>query len=315
MSQTIYLVTNRNLLDNTKGKVCFGKTFNQKGAHEIRLAKVTGTPEKWEMDLIPETSKANPPSKKAFVELLNTMRKKKRNCLFFIHGFNNVVEDVVKRCMNFQKKFGVEVVAFSWPADEGVSGATNYRSQKLEAQQSVYALDRTLKKLNEYLIEFAEERCDLTFNLALHSMGNYLLKNFMKSSEHARTALIFDNVILMAADTNNEDHADWVDRLQHRKRIYITINEDDIALATSRLKFGKLQKARLGHYTKDLLSTKAVYLDFTHAKGVGNDHAYFEGKPLTKNPGLSKIFKNLFNGETVEENLKYDPHSRLHRIP
>jgi len=315
MAQTIYLVTNRNLIDAKDGKICFGKTFNKKGAHELRLAKITGTPSNWKMELIPETSKKNPPSKKTFVELLKKMRAQKRNCLFFVHGFNNMVEDVVDRCMGFQKAFNVEVVAFSWPADEGIVGATNYRSQKLEAQQSVYAFDRTLKKLNEYLIEFAEERCELTFNLALHSMGNYLLKNFMKSSEHARDALIFDNVILMAADTNNEGHADWVDRLQHRTRIYITINEYDSALKLSAMKFGKLQKVRLGHYTKNLLSTKAVYLDFTHANGVGDDHSYFEGDLLEDNPDIKEIFKKVLNGQTVEETLEYDPHSRLHRVP
>jgi len=313
--QTIYLVTNRNLIDAKNGKMCFGKTFHKNGAHELRLAKITGTPRKWKMKLIEENEENPRPSKDTFKELLKRMYKRKRNCLFFVHGFNNVVEDVVERCMNFQKAFKVEVIAFSWPADEGIKGVTNYRTQKLEAQQSVYAFDRCLKKLNEYLIEFAEERCDLTFNLALHSMGNYLLKTFTKSSEHARDALIFDNVILMAADANNEGHAEWVDSLQHRTRIYITINENDSALKLSAMKFGKLQKVRLGHYTKNLSSEKAVYLDFTRAKGVSDDHAYFEGKLLAKNPKLKKIFNKIFNGQTVEKDLEYDSHSRLYRVP
>jgi len=217
--------------------------------------------------------------------------------------------------MNFQKAFEVEVIAFSWPADKGAAGLTNYRTQKGEAKKSVNAFDRCLKKLNEYLLKYADKNCDKTFNLALHSMGNYLLKHFTKSSENARDALIFDNVILMAADANNEGHAKWVDSLQHRKRIYITINENDTALAASRMKFGKLQKARLGHYTKDLSSEKAVYLDFTRAKGVSDDHAYFEGKLLAKNPNLKKVFNKMFNGQTVEDDLEYDPHSRLHRVP
>lgn len=314
-AQTIYLVTNRNLIDARDGKMCFGKTFHKNGPHELRLAKITGSPSNWKMELIPETSKVNPPSKKIFVELLNKMRKQKRNCLFFVHGFNNVVEDVVKRCMNFQKAFGVEVVAFSWPADEGIKGVTNYRTQKLEAQQSVYAFDRCLKKLNEYLIEFAKERCDLTFNLALHSMGNYLLKTFTKSSEHARDALIFDNIILMAADANNEGHGKWVDSLQHRTRIYITINENDSALKLSAMKFGALQKVRLGHYTKNLSSEKAVYLDFTHADRVGSAHAYFEGDLIVKNRKLKKVFKKMFNGQTVEDDLTYDSDSHLYRVP
>ena len=312
--QTIYLITNRNLIKAKDGEMCFGKTFHKNGTHELRLAEISGTPDSWTMTLLPENSKTNPPSKQTFVKLLNKMRREKRNCLFFVHGFNNVVEDVVERCMNFQKEFDVEVIAFSWPADEGVKGATNYRSQKLEAAQSVYAFDRCLKKLNQYLIEFVDERCDLTFNLALHSMGNYLLKNFMKSTEHARDALIFDNIILMAADTNSENHAAWVDQLQHRTRTYITINEFDSALKLSAMHFGALQKVRLGHYTKDLSSNKVVYLDFTHAKGVGSSHAYFEGDLLKKNPKVKDIFHKMFNGQTVEEGLKYDPKTRLHHI-
>lgn len=318
--QTIYLVTNRNVLRSKNNKeIGFGKVFNEKAPDELRLARVTGTPKNWKMEVIPEPRKGNPPSKKLFVELLKRMRKNNRHCLFFVHGFNNVVKDVVERCMNFQKAFDVEVIAFSWPADEGLRGATNYRSQKHEAKLSVNALDRCLEKLNEYLTEYLMknegERCELTFNLALHSMGNYLLKNLMNSSVYEGETLIFDNVILMAADANNEDHAQWVDRLQHRTRIYITINENDQALAAAGLKFGKLQKARLGRYTKNLLSTKAVYLDFTHADGVGSKHAYFEGALLEDNTDIKDIFEKMFNGQTVEKDLEYDPHSRLHRIP
>jgi esterase/lipase superfamily enzyme len=317
--QTIYLITNRNVLKSKNGKETgFGKVFNEKSPDELRLAKVTGTAKKWNLEVIPEPKRGNLPSKKLFVELVNRMRKKKRNCLFFVHGFNNVIKDVVERCMNFQKEFDVEVIAFSWPADEGLRGATSYRSQKHEAKLSVNALDRCLEKLNEYLCTYLTENengtCDLTFNLALHSMGNYLLKNLMNSSVYEGETLIFDNAILMAADANNEDHAQWVDRIAHRKRIYITINEDDKALAVSRVKFGKLQKARLGHYTKNLLSTKAVYLDFTKAEGVDNSHAYFEGDLLEENMGIKEVFHKMFNGQSVEEDLNYDPHSRLYRI-
>lgn len=339
--QTIYLITNRNVLKSRNGKeIGFGKVFNENAPDELRLAKATGNADKWDIDVIKEPkkkknedeeqAKKKHPSRKLFFELINRMRKKNRNCLFFVHGFNNEIKHVVERCMGFQKEFGVEVIAFSWPADSGIRGATSYRGQKHEAKLSVNALDRCLEKLNEYLTDYLKkceeenknkreedkEKCNLTFNFALHSMGNYLLKNLMHSSVYEGETLIFDNAILMAADANNEDHAQWVDRIAHRKRIYITINEDDQALAISRAKFGKLQKARLGHYTKNLLSKKAVYLDFTNADGVGDSHAYFEGDPLEENEDIKDIFDKMFNGQTVEdhESLTYDPHSRLHRL-
>ena len=323
--QAIYLITNRNVIKSKNGKETgFGKVFNEKAPDELRLAKVTGNAEEWKLDVLPEpkSKTGKHPSRKLFLELVNRMRRQKRNCLFFVHGFNNEIKHVVERCMNFQREFDVEVIAFSWPADSGLRGATSYRGQKHEAKLSVNALDRCLEKLNEYLSDYLKENdengriCDLTFNLALHSMGNYLLKNLMNSSVYEGETLIFDNAILMAADANNEDHAQWVDRIAHRKRIYITINEDDRALAISRAKFGKLQKARLGHYTKNLLSNKAVYLDFTDAEGVGSSHAYFEGDPLEENTNIREIFHQMFNGKTVEdhESLTYDPHSRIHRV-
>jgi len=327
--QTIYLISNRNVIKSRNNKeIGFGDMFNEKAPDELRLAKVTGTAKKWSLEMTHESKSGNNPSQKLFIELINRMRKKNRNCLFFVHGFKNNIEDVIERCMNFQKEFNVEVIAFSWPADGGLRGLTSYHSQKHEAKLSINALDRCLEKLSEYLTahikkveeknakkkEVEREKCDLTFNFALHSMGNYLLKNLMKSSVYEGETLIFDNVILMAADANNGDHAQWVDRIAHRKRIYVTINEDDQALAISRAKFGKLQKARLGHYTKNLLSTKAVYLDFTNADGVGDSHAYFEGDLLEDNPGVKDVFHKIFNGQTVEGDLNYDPHSRLHSI-
>lgn len=90
-------------------------------------------------------------------------------------------------------------------------------------------------------------------------------------------------------DVNNEDHTLWVDKLAHRKGVYILINENDSALLASSSKTGPDQKVRferlhnwinivrLGHYTHNLSSKVAVYLDVTDAKNVGRSHAYFEG--------------------------------------
>ena len=320
LKQIIYLISNRNLLTSRNKEIGFGTGFNEKAPDELRLAKVTGTPKQWAMDILPESKSqtGNNPSKKLFFELVKTMRKHHRSCLFFVHGFNNAIKDVVERCMVFQNQYDVEVIAFSWPADEGLRGALSYRAQKHEARLSVNALDRCLEKLNnylcKYLIDHENQTCDLTFNIALHSMGNYLLKNLMNSSVYEGETLIFDNVILLAADTNNEDHAQWVDRIAHRKRIYITLNENDRALAVARVKFGKLQKARLGHYIKNLQSAHAVYLDFTHAKGVDSSHTYFEGELLGENPAIKGIFYKLFNGQVVERGMPYDPHSRCYRV-
>jgi predicted secreted protein len=108
----------------------------------------------------------------------------------------------------------------------------------------------------------------------------------------------------VAADTNNHNHAIWVENIDVRKRIYIVINENDFALKASRIKPGDEQKARLGHYTKKLHSDNAHYLNVTNAESVGNMHTYFVGGAM-KNIKLKTLFTGMFNGEAIESQLDY----------
>ncbi len=259
-----------------------------------------------------------------------------RNLLFFVHGFNNDMKAVLERASEFEKQYGVEVIPFSWPANGGgVHGVVSYKSDKRDALASTGALDRCFGKLHDYLQLIHEEHvanvealanqryakdaekwdrffseqsqkwCPFTINMVLHSMGNYLFKNMLKSSSYRGDLLIFDNVVLVAADANNEQHEEWVDRIQCRGRILVTINENDGALAASRLKMGEQQKARLGHYPYRLNSQRAVYVDFTDEKYVGNSHAYFEGAAL-RNPKVKQFFQDAFNGVAAERRLEFE---------
>lgn len=307
------LVTNRNVISGGSVEKSFGDTFNIKGPDELRLAEVTKAKGKWKIAVEKEGGKVSP-SEKVFLSLQEKMRKKKRNCLFFIHGFNNDLEDVLERSLKFEKNFNTEVIAFSWPANGGgVRGAVSYKSDKRDAKMSVNALDRCFEKLFEYLQKHQKTACDQSFNILIHSMGNYLTKSLMLSSVYQKETLIFDNIIMACSDVNNEGHAEWIDRLAHRRRVYITINENDKALKLSRIKFGEQQKARLGHYTQNLTSKNAVYLDFTDAKKVGSSHSYFEDSPL-KNKNVKRVFDLMCNGKKVERELKYDAHSRAYLV-
>lgn len=259
-----------------------------------------------------------------------------RHLLFFVHGFNNNFEDTIKRAWKLGKVYGVEVIPFSWPANGGgVKGVSAYLSDKRDAQASVGAFGRCLEKIRDYLAEIhsdalrairaeaerrfprdAEQRdsfvakrfrqvCPFTVNMMLHSMGNYLLKKSLGTSAYPAGDVIFDNIIMAAADTNAEGHDEWVDRLQVRNRIFITINQDDVALNASRIKPGAEQKDRLGRCPTGLDSGKAVYVDFTGASHVGSEHAYFEGGPL-KNVQVKQFFLSALTGRRAERNLKYD---------
>lgn len=253
---------------------------------------------------------------------------------------------VLRRSLELEKNFGVIVLPFSWPANGGglVTGTASYKSDKRDARVSAGALDRTLAIAAGYLARFTEDMrqesrasalarypdnaeardalfarlvdqaCPFTINAMFHSMGNYVLKQMLKSTSIEGNQLLFDNVVLVSADANNKDHAEWVDRIKFRRRLYITINEDDQALAASRIKAGDEQLARLGHSLFALNSRYATYVDFTSASWVGNAHAYFEDTPIDKNDDVRDFFKAAFNGKRAEQGLRYIPDRNIHQF-
>ncbi len=276
-------------------------------------------------------------------DIYRDIRESGRNLLLFVHGYNNNVEAVVERAYQLQDEFSVKVVPFSWPANGGgAAGALDYKSDKKDARASIGALDRVLDMSRHYLKQLREEeleqirqdanerfaddaetrdeflartinqQCPFRVSLMLHSMGNYLFKQLLKSTLYSGDELIFDNVVLVAADTNNRGHKSWIDRVEFRNRMYVTINENDSALRLSRMKSGSEQKARLGHYPYELDSRRTVYVDVTESKHVGDSHAYFEGDAL-QNASVKDFFKAALNGEVAERDLDFNVARNLHR--
>lgn len=303
-------------------------------------------------DLIPDRMKAEvniPKAATAYAshyvakKLLAEMLKSKRNLLIFVHGYNNDIRAVLDRAELLENRYGVEVLIFFWPADGGgVYGTLSYKNDKRDAKASVGALDRVLLRAHEVLATFAadlveksraiaESRyrhdhekaeqyfatlvakgCPFSVNLMLHSMGNYLFKHVILSTASEGAKLTFDNIVLVAADTNNLNHALWVDRIPFRRRLFVTINENDFALRASQMKPGDEQLPRLGCHRHNLDAERATYVDFTGAPKVGNSHAYFEGDPVSSvTSPVGLFFQRALNGEPAEEGLSFSVPNRM----
>lgn len=351
----MYVVTNRKLLAGKQGLDMFGDTPNDAGPNELRFLDVTRAGRGWRIELLGDrlgqaTAKdlkqrfslninlreTHYASLNVACNVVESARKKKRHVVFFVHGFNNDIGDVLERAHNLERRYNIQVIPFSWPANGGgARGVASYKSDKRDARASVGALDRALGKLLGYLrllteanrqelwekaskkhpenaekrdedyARLLDRRCPFTVNCLLHSMGNYLFKQLLKSTTSEGSELIFDNVIMAAADANNLDHTLWVDRIQSRGRVFITINENDHALAAARMKSGQDQLARLGHYPFQLDSRRSVYVNFTDAAYVRSSHAYFEGAAVEKNDGVRQFFEDALNGRAAEKSLRY----------
>lgn len=351
----MFIITNRKLT-KSKGLKFFGDTPNPKGPNELRLVEVQKVNDKWQSHAVDDklSKKAvkalikqyqldidpNAPwygSLEVACKLFFKARQENKSILFFVHGYNNDVEDVILAAQAIEELYQVIVVPFTWPANGGgvISGTAAYLSDKADARVSAGALNRALgiiqqmhrmltrsmqldlvKKSQkkhpsnpvaaaELYTKLTEKQCLTTINLLCHSMGNYVLKATLKTSENSSSNLIFDNICLVAADTNNAEHKDWVGQLDAKNRLYVVINENDAALKASRIKPGKEQKARLGHYLKSLDSANATYINITESDHVGIEHTYFKEDSVKNNAVLLTMFDGMFKGQSVETLCEY----------
>ncbi len=360
----MYLITNRAIKDKENGLKAFSKEPSAKGPNELRLIQVKKTDSGWNVKSITDKlskdavkalnktynlgidhGKTWHASLKVACQLFEQAREQQKAILFFVHGYNNDVGDVLKAAHEIEELHKVIVVPFTWPANGGgvLSGTASYLSDKADARISSGALNRTVGKIQQfhqmltaarkmllqtraakkhpnnpqeaqsYFTRLMEKDCAVTLNLLCHSMGNYVFKNTLKTSDNVTSKLVFDNICLVAADTNSKNHADWVGKLDVRSRVYVVINEKDSALKASRIKPGEEQLARLGHYTRKLNSQNAHYIDVTGADNVGSEHTYFKGDAV-KNEALLKMFSAMFNGRTVEAELEYQSDSNSYKF-
>ena len=361
----MYAITNRQLKKENGNLDIFSKEPNQKGPNELRLVKINKAGAKFKAEAIKETAIPQG-KKKAMAKLLkldpsdpildtpslyvahsifSESANSSRHILFYVHGYNNDMEDVIKTAFKLEALYKVRVIPFSWPANGGgpVSGAASYKSDKRDARASTGALDRFLEKIQSYhklfvtvqkekLMDLAKtlhpdnheaaraefsrlqaKECKVSLNLLCHSMGNYLLKYTTIPSSSMMRKLVFDNICMVSADANNKNHKAWISGMEARSGVYVVINEDDSALGWSRRKPGDEQRARLGHYLKGLDATNADYLNVT-SKNVGDDHSYFKDKPVNNDDKLKAMFAALFEGRKPESKMKYQPEVNAYKL-
>ena len=171
-------------------------------------------------------------------ELFQKARDENKSILLFVHGFNKDVEDVLKAAHEIEQLHNVIVVPFTWPANGGgaVSGTLSYKSDKSDARVSAGALNRAIGKIQQFhllltaarkkqlqqradkkcpdnpvaahshFVRLMEKDCSVTLNLLCHSMGNYVLKHTLSTSENISSKLVFDNINLVGYASSDESN-------------------------------------------------------------------------------------------------------------
>lgn len=309
----------------------------------LESSEVTELKDNYCLDIDPECTQFA--SLRVACEVFKEAQRTKKSVVIYVHGYNNDLRDIYTTALEIEELYNVIVVPFTWPANGGgaLSGTLSYLADKRDARASDDALNRFIGIIGQYhrmltettrkslqtqsaakhpdnptkqrelLAYLLDKHCNISVNLLCHSMGNYVLKHALTSSLAESRQLVFDNIILAAADTNNEGHEQWVETLRCRHDLFILINGNDFALSWSRRKPGEEQKARLGHYLRSLNSESAMYIDFTNSKGVGRSHSYFDENTAKKNRTVRRFFEKVFSAKNILPYLGYHPHNNTYQ--
>lgn len=263
---TIYFATNRN--PNNKNKpTSFDGRFSKDGLGDLRFGKAEVTDGQLDgatIEILPNNEKAG--SLALLQELRTKMKIDEVDSLVFIHGFNVSFKEALEsagimhdryRALS-DGKYVPNIFVFSWPSDGGIislsgSGISGYANDRHDAEASGYAFARGLMKLSGFLRGTSEgDACRQKVNLIAHSMGNYVLRHALQQAKKIANgkslSRIFDNIILTAADEDN-DAFEFEHKLANLsdlgQRITAYFNNGDLALKIS--DYGKGNPDRLGH--------------------------------------------------------------------
>ena len=293
----------------------------------------------------PQYSKLSFQPKGAESKIFKKISKKERDkpWVFFVHGFHQDPSENIGKAIALQENHKVNVITFAWPArplDETI-GWDDARNSLIKGALSGGTLGSVLggllfskvkselkDKWNNYLPAIANaEKSNVDLIAALdmvntqlnsnkppvllvHSMGNYLLENTLKSID--KLPMNFSNIVLHEPDVTSPGY-DWVKKLNANladsghARLYITSNEEDYVLLASKgrraiLKTmgglpGNASTERLGRYIDDFLPGDIHYMDFTYGEMIDDDHEFFKFPVYRTNTHVYKWLDKVFRAK------------------
>ncbi len=296
----ILIVTNRNIRNsNATDVTLFGEGVNAKGPSELRLAWAEFKNNDWELDLIGEPDEItadNAPSLQVFLACVDDLQRTQRNCVLYVHGFNKSFRESLDQARLIHDQYQVATIVFSWPSNPGGFIPDEYARARSIAANSVVAFDRMLGLLGRYLHNHSPAECVTSFNLLVHSLGNYLFEKFVRDPIFGGQTRMFDNVFLHQADVDRRAHSEWVKRLRFSRRVYVTVNERDSILNLADV----IQPDRLGNTVRGSILNRPHYVDFTNADNIGKKHQLF-GTGAAVNDNVKAFFQRGLNGQTAHD--------------
>jgi esterase/lipase superfamily enzyme len=246
----VFFATNRDFNDSLS-EPQFGNRFNKQGPQIFRVGR--GTVERMGKDdykyrggQVEDEDETRVGSQNLFPALRDILKDGKMDILIYVHGFASTFEISLERVAQLSHEYVITprseetnelgepyspaVFAFSWPSNGKIFPASEYQSDRDDAQVSGVAMARALLKLLKFLHDLRaqdkrvrsdlrlstmeplpedkRESCKQHIHVVAHSMGNWALRHAVNrfADEVSLRPLprIFEHVFLMAADEDDD---------------------------------------------------------------------------------------------------------------
>lgn len=319
------IVTNRQANATATDGSAFTSKFSVDGealsvAHAVKVQNGDG----WETRDVQSDAKDSAISNR-IGKYLADAQSHGRHVLVYVHGNNNDYTKMLQRCYDLTSTYeAIEVIGFSWPSEGYLPGQkqvlsdferdmgeddaldtrkkyTNwvlekrarYLQAKTNAEGSSKAFARFLKLAGKGL---ANADANAGGTLSVHSLGNHLLLDSIDKYDADKNLKAYSNILLLAPAVPSPSQGLLLDKLQPKKRVFVTYNKNDWVLAGAQIVDGE-SKLGLDPGTPALRSAnpKVRYVDFENAS-AGAGHRYFVNPKDTGKKTTKALFARTFYG-------------------
>ena len=183
-----------------------------------------------------------------------------------------------------------DVLLFNWPS------WLDFRTLPvLNAQQSGNALADYLQAFNALTTKDLTARYK-SRSLWVHSMGARVLASMVQNTKRTLPADLFDSIVIIAAEIDVQDHAEWLANITFAKRIFVLLNGNDPVLRPPETLFSR---NRLGRGlvridgTQETLARNATYI---HIDQGSPSHSYHVRR---RSNNLQRLFQMILDNKPL----------------
>ncbi len=139
---------------------------------------------------------------------------------------------------------------------------------------------------------------DQPLTVAVHSLGCHFLQKAIEVEGVQASLASATNVLLLAACTSRDKHANWVGKINPTGQLFIAYNEGDTVLAGANIADSGDVKLGINPGDEPVQTARTRYIDFSGANTGLGGHGYFAarwGKKPTR--AALALFTKLFRSE------------------